>query len=411
MKRLQGQRIAVGLSGGIAAYRACDLIRGLYREGAEQVVALMTPGAGQFITPLTLESLTRQPVYRDAFENTSEGIPVHIALAQAMDALVIVPATANTLAKLAHGMSDNMVTTTALTFTGKPVVLAPAMNTRMWDNPLMKRNLAILTELDHMTMIQPDAGELACGEIGEGKLADTETLLFGIYCATHPNRGLYQGKKILVSAGGTREPLDAVRYLSNRGSGKMGIALADELYAMGAEVMLVHTGGPLNRPYGVFSVESADNMFGMIDSLFPEMDGLIMAAAVSDFRPAPDSPFTGSGKVKKQDQLALELIKTVDILETMGRQKQPRQFLIGFAAEHGPAGMASATEKLRRKNLDMLVFNDIAAPGIGFGSDENAVTLLFPDRSAQAVDRAEKWQIARRILTSFISQPQVAATL
>jgi len=391
MKRLENQKILVAVTGGIAAYKACDLIRRLQEEGA-QVSAMMTPAAGEFITPLTLECLTQAPVYLNNLENTLEGIPTHIALAQQMDAMVILPCSANTLAKLAYGMADNLVTTTAITFTDKPIVIAPAMNTRMWMNPLVQKNLSILSALSNTTLIPPDTGSLACGEEGEGKLADLDTVLLTIYQATHPSQNLYQGKRVVVTAGATQEPIDPVRAITNRGSGKMGIALADELFAMGADVCLIHTLPSLHKPYQTVRVQTVEELGKQTQLQFKTADGLIMAAAVSDFKVAK-----ADQKIKKQPSLNLSLEKTDDILQTLSSTKKPGQFTMGFAAESENM-LAHAQEKLRYKQLDMIVANDISRDDIGFQTDENEVTLLFPDKPNIHLEKAPKWFIARDIL-------------
>lgn len=397
MRRFENKRILVAVTGGIAAYKACDLIRMLYREGAVEVVAMMTPSAQSFITPLTIESLTRSYVYVNNLENTADGTPSHIALAQDMDGMIIIPASANTLSKLAHGMADNIVTTTAMTFTNKPVVVVPAMNTRMWQNPLVQKNVRLLKALDYITLVPPEVGDLACGEYGDGKLADLDTVLLYLYRALHPQRKLFKDKRVVVTAGGTQEPIDTVRYIGNRSSGKMGIAVADELFAMGADVLLLHTVPGLYRPYRIIRVETVEELARYTKRNFKEADGLVMAAAVSDFRVSDAQKAKTKGKIKKSDNLKLELVKTEDILGEVAPNKKEEQFAVGFAAESDHI-LLHAREKLERKQLDMVVANDISRQDIGFGSDENEVVLLFRDKERVDLPKASKFIIARQLL-------------
>ena len=394
-KRFDGVNILVGITGGIAAYKACDVIRELQRQGAANVTAMMTPSAQQFITPLTLESLTRHKVYTDAFENDETGTPTHIALAQAFDLLLILPATAHTMAKLAHGEADNILTTTALTFTQKPIVVAPAMNTRMWENPATQRNLEIIESFGHIDVIPPDCGLLACGETGAGKLAQMDLILSYVARAAHPLRGLLNGQKIVVTAGGTQEPIDPVRFMTNRSSGKMGGCLADEAWAMGAEVTLIHAAPKdLIRPYTIEAAPTVSEMAVKTHDAFKTATGLLMAAAVSDFTTSDAKP----QKIKKADTLTLELSKAQDILLTMGQAKQPGQWTVGFAAEtHEMAQYAQ--DKLQSKHCDMLVANDVSRNDIGMNADENEVVLYTPDQAPTRLEKQPKGVIARQILT------------
>ncbi len=397
MRRFENKRILIGVTGGIAAYKACDLIRRLYKEGASEVVVMMTKTAQSFVAPLTFESLSRSYVYLQDMENTADGTPAHVSLAQDMDVLVIIPASANTIAKLAHGFADNIVTTTALTFTHKPIVVAPAMNTRMWENPIFQKNLRILKALDNITLVPPEEGELACGEYGDGKLADLETILLHIYKAMHPQRHLYRDKRVVVTAGGTQESIDTVRYITNRSSGKMGIAIADELFAMGADVLLLHTIQGLDRPYRIIRLDSAEELGRYAKRNFKEADGIIMAAAVSDYQLPKEQKRLLPGKLKKQETLTLELVKTPDILGEIGVSKKESQFVVGFAAEYDHV-LLHAREKLERKHLDMIVANDISRRDIGFGSDDNEVTLLFRDKERVDIPKTEKTLVARQLL-------------
>lgn len=397
MRRFENKRILIGITGGIAAYKACDLIRMLYQEGASEVVTMLTPSAQQFVSPLTLESLSRSCVYTSNLENTPDGTPSHIALAQDMDGLVIMPASANSIAKLAHGLADNIVTTTAITFTNKPIVVVPAMNTRMWQNPIVQKNLRVLKSLDNVILVPPEVGELACGEYGEGKLASLETILLYLYKAVHPQSRLYRDKRVVVTAGGTKEPIDAVRYITNRSSGKMGIAIADELFAMGADVLLLHTIPGLDKPYRIIRVETVEEMAKYTKRNFKEADGLVMAAAVSDFQLSGVQRAKIKGKIKKNEPLTLDLVKTEDILAEVAPGKKSDQFVVGFAAESEHV-LLHAREKLERKQLDMIVANDISRNDIGFGSEDNEVTLLFRDKERVDLPKTTKSMIARHLL-------------
>lgn len=401
-QRFESQRIVLGVCGGIAAYKVCDLIRELYRQGAQTVTALMTPSASAFITPLTLESLTRRPVYQDnAGVMPEDGTPVHIAMAQQHDVMMIVPATANMLAKLAYGMADDIVSTTALTFTGKPIVVAPAMNGRMWTNPAVLRNRATLEAQENMTLVTPQSGVMACGEEGEGKLAPESHLLLSLYQALHPLAGGLQGKRVVITAGGTQEPLDDVRTITNRSSGKMGIALADECYAMGADVTLIHTLGDAlpTKPYTTLAATTVVSMADLTIGAFQAADMLVMAAAVSDFTLSKDVV----GKVdKRAGSWDLHLVPTMDILKACSAMKQSHQAVIGFAAEHplspeDQGGRPRAMRKLKEKYLDLMVLNDVSRSDIGFAADDNEVTLLHPDGHVVHVSKRPKFLVAREI--------------
>ncbi|MCA9798535.1 MAG: bifunctional phosphopantothenoylcysteine decarboxylase/phosphopantothenate--cysteine ligase CoaBC [Cyanobacteria bacterium HKST-UBA04] len=388
--------ILVAVTGGIAAYKACDVIRQCQKLGAHRVKALLSPSAAKFVTPLTFESLTREAVMIDPFENDAHGTPTHIAAAQQFDVMVIVPATANTLAKLAGGLADNILTTTALTFTHKPVVVAPAANTRMWQNPATQRNIALLEAYGNYTIVPPDTGDLACGESGEGKLAPLDTLLLYIQQATHPYAGLLKGQRIVISAGGTQQPLDPVRYLGNHSSGKMGVALADECFAMGADVVLVHAQpGSLQRPYPIHHTPTVQAMADAVSQAFATATGLIMAAAVSDY--APDQVAGHKLKKSGNQALTLTLTPTIDILKTMSATKTADQWTVGFAAETNDLAQNAQT-KLVAKGCDMLVVNDVSRSDIGMGSDHNEVTLYLPNHEAILVPKTSKSLIARQLL-------------
>lgn len=391
-----GKTIAIGITGGIAAYKACDLIRELYRRNAERVICIMTPAAEAFITPLTLQALSRNPVYTSELSIDASGVPIHIVLAQQADALMILPATTNVIAKLSQGLADDLVTTTAITFTRKPVLVVPAMNTRMWEHPLTRDNIQRLKTLAGYTIVEPCAGHLACGETGDGHLADQETVLQALYKAIHPQAGIYKGVRAVVTAGGTAEPIDPVRLISNRSSGKMGLALADELFAMGADVTLVTTRPPGPRPYQLITVQTATEMQKALNDHFERTDLLLMAAAVSDF--AVEQPADQKIKREHTSNPTLQLVSNPDILASLGERKKTGQMLVGFAAESQDL-IRNATDKMRRKHLDAIVANDISRSDIGFDADENEVTLLLADQPPQTLPRAPKNEIARTLLT------------
>jgi len=399
-----GKTIALGVTGGIAAYRACDLIRELFRLGAKRVPCLMSDSASAFITPLLLEGLSREPVFHGAmdmdYSESQIGTPSHIALAQQADALLIYPATANSIAKLAAGLADDPISCTAITFSQKPVLLAPAMNTRMWDHPITQENLQKLKEIAGYTIITPETGDLACGEHGKGHIASQDSVLRALYRSSNPNQNHLKGHKILISAGGTSEAIDPVRVLSNRSSGAMGLALADEAYAMGAEVTLVTSKIPqTERAYKMIPVESASDMKEALEREFPWCDALFMAAAIADYRPLQ----TAIQKIKreKDPEITLVLQRNDDILLGLSNQKKPHQKVFGFAAESENLRM-HAQEKLTRKKLDAIIANDISRSDIGFNVDHNEVTALLPDGKEINLERAPKTVIAQKLLLQLL---------
>jgi len=417
------QHIVLGICGGIAAYRSADLIRELYRRGAHRVSVLLTPGGAEFVQPLTFAALSREACQLSPYEVTPDGTPLHIAMAQQADALLVHPATADMLAKLAHGFADDVVTTTAISFTDKPVVIAPAMNTRMWDNPATQANRAQLERYPHVSLVPPTVGALACGETGAGHLAPQEIVLLALKRALtlahcHAN-GLptLVGQYVLVTAGGTTAPLDPVRYLTNHSSGKMGVALADMAYTLGATVTLittntVHLTGLSDRPYAVHTASTPDAMLKAVHAHFPHADWTIMAAAVSDYAPAT----VADQKIKKQGgdgSLTLTLAPTADIVATLAQTKAPHQKVIGFAAET-EALEQHALAKLYRKGLDAIVANRVDLPDQGFQADTNAATLYVAARSVDATptqarfDQQPKHLLAEGILQALLSQWQSA---
>lgn len=389
---LAGKRIILGVTGGIAAYKACELASALNRHGA-LVDVVMTRAAQEFVRPLTFAALTGRPVYTSLFHTAGQNFIPHVQLAQEADLAVVVPATANILAKLACGLADDLLSTLLLALRC-PVLLCPAMNSNMYEHPAVRSNLQRLREMGYQIM-EPEAGRLACGAQGRGRLPDPEAILERIVDLLAPQKD-YKGLRVLVTAGGTREPLDPIRFISNRSSGKMGYALARAAARRGANVTLVSAPTSLEPPSGVefVPVETAQEMYQEVVSRFPEQDVVIKAAAVADYRPR----VVAAQKIKKkEDTLILELEKNPDILYELGRQKAPYQVLVGFAAETEDLE-ANARQKLRGKNLDLLVANDVTQPGAGFGWDTNIVKLFYPDGHVEPLPLMDKGDLAHRIL-------------
>jgi phosphopantothenoylcysteine decarboxylase / phosphopantothenate---cysteine ligase len=388
--RLEGRTVVFGLSGGIACYKACEAVRLLVGAGA-RVCVVMTAGAQRFVTPLTLQTLSGHPVATDTFDLTQESEIGHIRLADQADVVAIAPATANVLAKLAHGIADDLLTTVLLA-TRAPVVLAPAMNVHMWEHPAVQENLARLVARG-ARVVGPAVGALACGYEGPGRLAEPADILEAV--STALARQDLVGERVLISAGPTHEAVDPVRYLSNRSSGKMGYALARVAQRRGADVTLVTGPTTLAPPPGVkiVGVTTADEMARAITSTFGPATVVIMAAAVADYRPA--APL--ERKLKKDRTVrALDLEPTVDILRGLGVRKG-RRLLVGFAAETHDL-LPEARRKLRTKRLDMIVANDVTIPGAGFGADQNAVHLLDADGRDESIPLLPKEEVAERIL-------------
>jgi len=417
-------RILLGVSGGIAAYKALELVR-LATGAGHTVRVIQTPASLRFVGVASFAALTGAPVLSDEFDrDPARGAfpdqappdhdPLsHLELVRNADVFVIAPASANTIAKLAHGLADNMLTSATLAATC-PLLVAPAMNHHMWANPATQANVALLRERG-ITVLEPDAGRLASkGEWGAGRLPEPPALLAAIEAAgprepaaTVPapaNDGERHlvGVRVLVTAGGTREPIDAVRYLGNRSSGRMGFALADEAAALGATVTVVAANVSLPRDPRVryIDVQTAVELEAACSAEFTDADVLLMAAAVVDFRPAQAVP----GKLAKragEDELRLVLDRTPDILAGLAAARRPGQTLVGFAAEHGDAGVARGRDKLARKGVDAVIVNDIARTDIGFDTDDNEVTILTAAGETH-VPRASKADIARAVLDTVM---------
>lgn len=394
MNRMYNKTVVVGVSGGIAAYKAAELVRALKKEGA-QVYVMMTKSACEFVTPLTFQTLSQNFVVSGMFEQPHTWEVEHISLAKKADAVVICPATANCIGKIASGIADDFLTTTVMATTA-PVLIAASMNDQMYANPIVQENIAKLQAHGYQ-MIEPETGELACGTSGKGRLASADTILEAVAYAVTPKN--LRGKHILVTAGPTQEAADPVRYLTNHSSGKMGYAIARAAAARGADVTLVSGPVSISAPYGVtvVPVVSAQEMYSAVLSRYDTCDAVIKAAAVADFRPKT----IAGEKIKKSNALTLELTQNPDILAALGERKQ-KQVLIGFCMETQNL-LASAAQKLQNKNLDYIVANDLTVEGAGFGTDTNVITILGSDGSQAAYPKMSKEQLANTILDCLVA--------
>ncbi len=389
---LKGKTIVLCVCGGIAAYKAVELLR-LYVKAGAEVHVVMTAGAREFVTPLTFQTLSGNAVHTDLFNLYQEKEIGHISLADRADLFVVAPATANVIGKVAAGIADDLLTTTIMA-TKAPVLFVPAMNVNMWENPIYRRNQKALEELGYR-FVEPAAGYLACGWEGKGKLPDP-SVIFEKTCAALTPKDL-AGKTVLVSSGPTREEIDPVRFLSNHSSGKMGTAIARAARDRGARVIFVTGPSVQPIPCGVepHSVDSARRMREAIIERAPQADIVIMAAAVADYRPVNRE----EKKIKKggADQMTLRLEKNPDILAELGGMKQAGQLLVGFAAETNDL-VANARKKLQQKNLDLIVANDVTEEGAGFDAETNIVRLLFADGRMEELPQLSKSDVAHRLL-------------
>jgi phosphopantothenoylcysteine decarboxylase/phosphopantothenate--cysteine ligase len=394
-------KVVLGVTGGIAAYKAAELLRLLQDRGLE-IQVVMTRHACEFVRPLTFAALSGRKVITGMFgeagsEANGESAIEHIAVAQSLEALVIAPATANVLAKLAHGIADDFLTTLCLA-TKAPIIVAPAMNVNMWQNAATQENLAALRGRG-VKVVEPEEGYLACGMTGAGRLASVEAIARAV-CETLGLRDDLKGETVLVTAGPTEEPLDAVRYLSNRSSGKMGYALAEAAQRRGARVVLVSGPTHLDVPAGVEAkrVRTAQEMGAAVSSHLGEASIVLMAAAVADFQPAQFR----SQKIKKREgPPSLKLKPTRDILGDIARRRRPNQLVVGFAAETENV-IENAAQKLKAKRLAFIVANDVTQEGAGFEADTNIVTLLFPDGRQKPLEKMTKLEVANRILDEVV---------
>lgn len=392
---MRKKNVVLGITGSIAAYKAAELTSMLVKNNYE-VYVIMTQAATKFVTPLTLQTLSQHRVNIDMFETPQNWEIGHISLAQRADVVLIAPATANFIAKLAAGLADDLLSATVLA-TKAPVVIAPAMNVGMYENPIFQRSMCYLKKEGYY-FVEPEEGKLACGTSGKGRLASLEKIV-AVVDRIFTSKNDLCGKHVVVTAGPTREPLDPVRFLSNYSSGKMGYAIAEEAKERGARVTLISGPVHLEPPPGVdlISVETAEEMFEAVKKHFETADVVIKAAAVADFKPVNKR----KEKIKKDKAaLTIELEHTPDILQYLGANKR-NQVLVGFAAETTNL-LENARKKLNQKNLDLLVANDLTEEGAGFGVDTNVATLLFPDGTVTKLPKMTKRELARMIIDEVV---------
>lgn len=401
MSNLRGKRVILGVTGSIACYKSADLASKATQQGA-QVRVILTPAAEKFITPVTFAAVTGQRAWVDMYARDETGHFPHTTLSREADLIVIAPLTANTLAKLAYGLADNLLTATVLDSTA-PVLVAPAMESQMWAHPATQANIAVLRERG-VHVVGPEEGYLASGARGIGRMAEVPTIIGAMRWVLGQN-GPLSGRKVVVSAGGTREPLDPVRFLGNWSSGKMGVAIAEAARDLGARVVLVHAPLSVPLPFGVETrpVLTAQEMFEAIMAATEDADVYVGAAAVADFRPAR----AAQEKIKKgeAETVTIPLERTPDILGNVGARRphtgHPR-VLVGFAAETGDL-VSYAREKLQRKGLDLIVANDVSAPDAGFGTDTNRVTLIDREGKVEPWPLMPKAEVAERLMARVVA--------
>lgn len=392
---MKGKTVVLGITGSIAAYKMANVASALIKKGAD-VHVIMTENATKFIHPITFETLTNHKCLVETFDRNFQFHVAHVSLAKQADVMLVAPASANVIGKMAHGIADDMLTTTVLACKA-PILVAPAMNTNMFENAIVQENIEILRN-HGMTIISPDAGRLACGDVGSGKLASEETLLAYLEDALVSEKDL-TGKKVMVTAGPTMEAIDPVRYITNHSSGKMGYALAKAAKSRGAEVTLISGKTNLQTPLGVKRVDvvSAKDMFEAVKACAKEQDIIIKAAAVADYRPS----VIQEQKMKKSgEELSITCQRTQDILQYLGEHKRDGQFLCGFAMETEQL-LERAEEKRKRKNVDMIVANSISQEGAGFQGDTNVVTILTEDGQTP-IEMKSKEEIAHLILDAIM---------
>lgn len=385
---LSGKTILIGITGAIAAYKICELIR-LFKKNNANVRVITTPNALNFVTKTTLESLSQNQIYIDQF-NIDEFKPEHIALTDEAEIFIIAPITANTISKITHGICDNLLTSTFCAFK-KPVIIAPCMNTNMWENPAIVENIETLRKRN-IKIIEPETGFLACGTEGKGRLADINIIFETAKDILLPKQ-ILKGKKIVITAGGTKENIDAVRYIGNYSSGKMGIALADNAYKLGADVTLIST-VDIKKQYKIINVQTAQEMYEAVKYEFINAYSLIMAAAVSDYRVKNISKH----KIKKDgNPLTIELIENPDILKEISKNKKANQIVVGFCAESQNL-IENAKNKIKNKGCDYICANDISKKDIGFSSDYNELYIIDKELNISKIEKTDKQNAALKIL-------------
>ncbi len=390
---VRGKFIVLAVTGSIAVYKVVELARRLTQAGAT-VQVVMTPGATQFVQPLTFQALTYRPVEVEMFGTFDDRATGHVAMGQQADVVVIAPATAHTIARLANGFADDLIGTTVLA-AHAPLVIAPAMETHMWSNPATVANVEVLRDRG-ATIVEPESGELASGQIGQGRLASLELIERAIEDALSTSSALV-GKRVVVTAGPTLEPIDPVRVVTNRSSGKMGYAIAEAAHRAGADVRLITGPTALRAPAGVsvVRIETAAELADAVLAALPGADAVIMAAAIADYRPATPS-YQKLKKREEGDEVSLTLVRNPDVLEAIVAKRDAGTLVVGFKAETGDA-VAEATRMLREKKLDLVVANDVTAAGSEFGSDTDQVTLVTPE-GAEALPLLPKREVARRLV-------------
>lgn len=392
---LKGKKILIGITGGIAAYKIPQLVR-LYKKTEAEVRVVMTPAAENFVTKLTLQSVSNNEVYVSHFE-IDEYKPEHISLCDWADIFVIAPATANTISKIANGICDNLLTATACAFK-KPILIVPSMNTGMWENPFVQENIEKLKSIG-CEILDPDTGFLACGTEGKGRMCEPEDIMEKTTEILNRSK-ILSGKKILITAGGTKEKIDPVRYITNNSSGKMGIALADCAYSMGAEVTLVGINAGQGKPYKNIVTESAEELKKVVFDEYKNQDCVIMAAAVADYKVKNYS----EQKIKKsnEEEINLTLVPNPDILKEVCRQND-KPIVVGFCAESENL-IENAKNKIKNKGCDYLVANDISRKDIGFSADFNEVYILDKNLNISHIERDTKINIAKKILEKIFEE-------
>lgn len=398
MSKLAGKHIVLGITGCIAAYKSAELVRQFIKAGAT-VDVIMTDAAQKFITPLTLSTLSRRKVYTEMFEQPEEYSIDHISLADRADLFLIAPVTANVIGKMAHGIADDLLTTSVVA-TKAPIFLAPAMNTNMWNNDIVQKNIELLKQ-SGVHFIDPDSGDLACGYTGDGRLRDISDI-FNEIEFFFESKQVLKNKKVLITVGGTREYIDPVRFITNKSSGKMGLALAEVAKNAGAQVSVVST-VPVNiSGISIINVETAEQMFKATEKEFQSSDILIMAAAVADYKPKSTSE-TKEKKKADVNEISLELVKNPDVIATIAKNKKESQFIAGFAAETNDL-IVNAKKKLEEKNLDMIIANDVSRKDIGMNADNNEVTILYRDGSSEKIEKNTKKHVSKLIIEKIVNK-------
>lgn len=393
----RNKNILIGITGGIAAYKVLELIR-LFKKNNANVKVIMSENATNFVTPLTVRTLSNNPVYIKQFD-AENLFPEHISLGTWADIFILAPASANTISKIASGICDNLLTSIICAFT-KPVIVAPAMNSEMWNNRIIQENIQKLQNAGY-EILPPEAGFLACGTSGVGRLCAVEKICEAAYSILNCRENYLQGKKIVITAGGTRENIDPVRYIGNYSSGKTGVALAQAAYNLGADVVLINTFNH-KADYKTISVNSALEMQEAVEKEKNDADCIIMAAAVADFRAKTLEP----QKIKKtdsEDNICVELVKNPDILSEICKTKSPSQIIVGFCAESENL-IENAKAKITKKHCDFIVANDISRKDIGFSSDDNEVFILDKKMNIKKLEKAPKTEIAQKILGHIYGQ-------